>query len=130
MKEPTWLEPRLVLTMHEEQIREHGGGYGVRDQGLMESALARPQQAFHYGDQVDLFSLAAAYGHGIAKNHPFVDGNKRTAFQCMFVFLMLNGFEINATEVDAVVTMLGVADGSLSEKDLAAWLKANYEILK
>lgn len=126
MKEPIWLEARLVLTMHEEQIREHGGGYGVRDQGLMESALARPQQAFHYGDRVDLFSLAAAYGHGIAKNHPFVDGNKRTAFQCMYVFLSLNDIEITASEVDTVITMLGLADGSVSEMQLAAWLKANH----
>jgi death-on-curing protein len=126
VKEAIWLEARLVLTMHEEQIREHGGGYGVRDHGLMESALARPQEAFHYGENIDLFSLAAGYGHGIAKNHPFVDGNKRTAFQCMYAFLGLNDIEITASEVDVVVTVLGVADGSITEIQLAAWLKANH----
>ncbi len=127
MEEPIWLEARLVLTMHEEQIREHGGSYGVRDEGLMESALARPKQLFHYGEKVDMLALAAAYGHGVAKNHPFVDGNKRTAFQCMYVFLYINGIEITASEIDVVVTMLGLADGSISEMQLAAWLKANYE---
>lgn len=126
MKEPLWLEAYAVLVMHEEQLREHGGSYGVRDEGLMESALARPKQQFHYGEKTDVFSLAAAYGYGIARNHPFVDGNKRSAFQCMYVFLDINGFEITATEVDAVVTMLGVADGSISEAQLAAWLKANH----
>jgi len=112
--------------MHEEQLREHGGGYGVRDEGLMESALARPVQLFHYGDKPDIFTLAAAYGFGVAKNHPFVDGNKRTAFQCMYVFLLINGFEITATEVDTVVTILALADGSLSEPELAKWLKTNH----
>lgn len=126
MKEPIWLERQAVLAMHEEQLREHGGGYGVRDEGLMESALARPVQLFHYGDKPDIFTLAAAYGFGVAKNHPFVDGNKRTAFQCMFVFLLINGIEITATEVDTVVTILALADGSLSEPELAKWLKANH----
>jgi len=126
MKEPLWLEAYAVLAMHEEQIREHGGSYGVRDEGLMESALARPRQLFHYGDSVDLFALAAAYGYGVAKNHPFVDGNKRTAFQCMYVFLDINGIELTATEEDTVVTILHLADGSLSEAELAAWLKANH----
>lgn len=126
MKEPVWLDRLIVLTMHEEQVREHGGSHGVRDEGLMASALARPQQLFHYGDKADIFDLAAAYGFGVAKNHPFVDGNKRTAFQCMFVFLGLNGIEITATEEDTVLTILGLADGSLSEKALATWLKTNH----
>lgn len=112
--------------MHEEQLREHGGGYGIRDEGLMESALARPVQLFHYGNSPDMLTLAAAYGFGIAKNHPFVDGNKRTAFQCMYVFLLINGIEITATEVDTVVTILALADGSLSEAELAKWLKVNH----
>lgn len=130
MKEPLWLERKAVLTMHEAQIREHGGGYGVRDEGLLESALARPVQLFTYAENPDLFQLAAGYGFGVAKNHPFVDGNKRTAFQCMFVFLYINNIEINATEVDAVITMLGVADGSIGEKQLADWLKANHQKVK
>lgn len=129
MTEPVWLESRVVLTMHEEQIREHGGSHGVRDSGLMESALARPQQLFHYGDAADVFSLAAAYGFGIAKNHPFVDGNKRTAFQAMYVFLGLNDFEITASEEDTVITILRLAEGNLSEKQLAAWLRQNHQKL-
>lgn len=116
--------------MHEAQIREHGGGYGVRDEGLLESALARPIQLFNYGKKPDLFQQAAAYGFGVAKNHLFVDGNKRTAFQCMFVFLYVNNIEINATEVDAVITMLGVADGSIGQKQLADWLSANHQKVK
>jgi len=127
MTEPVWLESRVVLTMHEEQIREHGGSHGVRDSGLMESALARPQQLFHYGDAADVFALAAAYGFGIAKNHPFVDGNKRTAFQAMYVFLGLNDFEITASEEDTVITILRLAEGNLSEKQLAAWLRQNHQ---
>jgi death on curing protein len=129
VKESIWLERRAVLAMHEEQLREHGGGYGLRDEGLMESALARPVQLFHSGDKPDIFTLAAAYGFGVAKNHPFVDGNKRTAFQCMYVFLLINGIEITATEVDTVVTILALADGSLSESELAQWLKANHKKL-
>jgi len=116
--------------MHEEQIREHGGGYGVRDEGLLESALARPIQLFNYGESPDIFQLAASYGLGVAKNHPFVDGNKRNAFQCMFVFLYINDYEITASEVDAVITMLGVADGGIGEKQLAAWLKANNQPIR
>jgi len=130
VKEPLWLERKALLTMHEAQIREHGGGYGVRDKGLLESALARPIQLFNYGESPDLCQLAAAYGFDVAKNHPFVDGNKRTAFQCMFVFLYINDIEITATEVDAVITMLGVADGSIGEKQLADWLRANHQPMK
>lgn len=115
--------------MHEEQIREHGGSHGVRDGGLLESALARSVHLYNYGDAPYIFTLAAAYGFGVAKNHPFVDGNKRTAFQCMFVFLLINNIEITATEVDAVVTILALADGSLTENELSAWLKANHKNL-
>lgn len=129
MNEPIWLERKAVIAMHEEQIREHGGSHGVRDSGLLESALARPIHLFHYGDTPDIFTLAAAYGFGVAKNHPFVDGNKRTAFQCMFVFLLINNIEITATEVDVVVTILALADGSLSENELSDWLKANHKNL-
>jgi len=112
--------------MHEEQIREHGGSHGVRDEGLMKSALARPQQLYHYGERPDIFALAAAYGYGIAKNHPFVDGNKRTAFQCMYVFLGLNDIDLVATEEDTVLTILRLAEGNLSEKQLAEWLRLNH----
>lgn len=127
MKEPLWLEPLIVLTMHEEQIREHGGSHGVRDAGLMESAIARAQQLYHYGDQTDIFALAAAYGYGIAKNHLFVDGNKRTAFQCMYVFLGLNDIELMATEEDTVLTILRLAESNLPEKQLADWLRKNHQ---
>ena len=130
MNEPLWLERLAVLTMHEEQLREHGGSYGIRDENLLEAPLARPTQLFHYGENADIFSLAAAYGYGVAKNHPFVDGNKRTAFQCMYVFLDINGIEITATEENTVMTILGLADGSISEQALAAWLKANHAPLQ
>jgi death-on-curing protein len=114
----------VLLAIHEEQLAEHGGASGIRDQGLFESAIARAQQLEAYG-KPDVAALAAAYGFGLARNHPFVDGNKRTAFVAVELFLDLNGFELTATDADAVMTMLALAAGELGEQDFAAWLRAN-----
>ena len=108
--------------MHDEQIAEHGGSSGVRDQGLLESALARPQHLATYGDP-DAADLAAAYAFGIARNHPFVDGNKRTAFTAAYALLAHNGFDLNATEVDAVLVFTELAAGRLDDATLAAWYR-------
>ena len=124
MKEPIWLLHAAVLALHAECLQAFGGSDGVRDPGLLESALARPQHLFHY-EQADLCALAAAYGHGIAKNHPFVDGNKRTAFLATTTFLERNGLEFTATPAHAAVFVLALADGSLGEAGFAAWLRDN-----
>ena len=120
----TWrrLIEGVVLAMHDEQIAEHGGSLGVRDAGLLASALARPQNQAAYGDP-SVFDLAAAYAFGIIRNHPFVDGNKRTGFLAAYVFLSLNGWELTASEIEAVVTVLALATGDIGEADFAAWLR-------
>jgi death-on-curing protein len=122
MSDWVWIETRDVLAIHEAQLTEHGGADGVRDIGALESALARPQNRAAYGAP-DAAELAAAYAHGIAKNHPFVDGNKRTAFVTLEFFLALNGQTLTADDVDCVMVMLGVADGSVSEAKLAEWIR-------
>ena len=124
MIEPEWLDPGAIRAIHDEQLLEHGGARGVRDPGLLDSALARPRHQFAYGT-ADIFALAAAYGFGIVRNHPFIDGNKRTGFIAAVLFLELNGFRFGATEVDVVETILKLAAGDLPEQDLALWLKAN-----
>jgi death-on-curing protein len=121
-----WLDPAVVRAVHEAQLAEHGGAPGMRDAGLLESALARPQHLAAYGEP-DAAALAAAHGYGIARNHPFVDGNKRTAFVAVELFLAINGFELTATDADCVLTMLAVAAGELSEDDFAAWIRAHAE---
>jgi death on curing protein len=118
------LLPAAVLALHAECLRIFGGSDGMRDAGLLESALARPQHLFHY-EKADLCGLAAAYGHGIAKNHPFVDGNKRTAFLATTAFLERNGLEFTATPAHAAVFVLALADGSLGEAGFASWLRDN-----
>jgi death-on-curing protein len=118
-----WLEPSVLHAVHEEQLAEHGGAVGLRDAGLFESALARPMQLAAYGEP-DAAALAAAYGFGLARNHPFVDGNKRTAFVAVELFLALNGHELKADDADCVLTMLKLAAGELAEPDFAAWLRA------
>lgn len=123
--EPIWLQRDVVEAIHDELLMEHGGLAGIRDPGLLESALARPGNQWHDRPAVSLGACAAAYGFGLARNHPFNDGNKRTAFQATYVFLVLNGRSLVASEVDAVATMLGVADGSVSEANLARWLTVN-----
>ncbi|MFM7505915.1 MAG: type II toxin-antitoxin system death-on-curing family toxin [Rubrivivax sp.] len=125
MNEPwRWLAADVLLAVHEEQLAEHGGAAGVRDMGLFESALARPQNLAAYGDP-DVCALAAAYGVGLAKNHPFVDGNKRTAFIAIELFLTLNGHELRATDHDCVLTMLALAAGDLSKDALADWIRGH-----
>ena len=118
MKEPVWLTRAEVLAFHDEQLHEHGGLAGVRDENALESALARPMHLFHY-EKADLFALAAAYAHGIAKNHPFNDGNKRTAFISAYVFLGMNGEDLTLSEPQAIEIMLALASGNLSQRDLA-----------
>ena len=121
-----WLDPAVLQAVHDEQLAEHGGAAGVRDAGLFESALGRPQNLAAYGDP-DVAELAAAYGFGIARNHPFIDGNKRTAFVAVELFLVLNGHELVATDADCVLTMLALASGDLPEADFAAWITAHLQ---
>ena len=117
-----WLRLDVLLAVHEEQLVEHGGPSGVRDQGLLESALARPQQLAAYGEP-DASAMAAALTWGLAKNHPFVDGNKRTAFVAMELFLLCNGYVLTASDPQCVLTMLDVAAGEMGEEALAKWLR-------
>ena len=124
-EDPTWLDRAIVEALHVDQILEHGGSLGIRDEGLLESALARPRQTWHYEPLTDLATLAAAYAFGVARNHPFVDGNKRTALVAAYTFLAINGFELEAPEPEAVSAILGTADGSLSEEDLASWIRSH-----
>ena len=125
MTEPEWLSKALILAIHDEQLAEHGGGTGVRDDGLLESALMRPQNRLAYDAAADLATLAAAYAFGLARNHPFVDGNKRTAFVAAELFLDLNGISLAANDQDCVLTMLRLAAGEIEEEAFAAWLRAN-----
>ncbi len=128
MPEPKWLSHAVLDAVHVELIRNHGGAHGVRDRNLLDLALARPKHKWSYG-KADLPALAAAYGFGLAKNHGYVDGNKRVAYMAIFVFLHLNGLDLVASEPDAVVTMTDVASGELSEDQLAAWIRANTQSL-
>jgi death-on-curing protein len=119
-----WIEKALVLAIHDRQLAEHGGSAGVRDEGLLESALARPQQLYAYGDPApDLADLAAALAYGLARNHPFVDGNKRTAAVACETFLDLNGATLEADDLELYPRYLALAEGKLSERDFAAWLR-------
>jgi death-on-curing protein len=122
-----WLIEGVVIAMHGEQISEHGGSLGIRDDGLLSSALARPQNQAGYGDP-SVFDLAAAYAFGIIRNHPFVDGNKRTGFLAAYVFLDLNGWELIASEVEAVAAVLALATNEMDEAGFASWLKAKSVI--
>jgi death-on-curing protein len=124
-----WIDARVLRAVHEEQLAEHGGLPGTRDDGLFESALARPQQLAAYGEP-DVHALAAAYGYGIARNHPFLDGNQRTAFVAVELFLMLNGCELMASDADCVMTMLAVASGDISEEAFAQWLRQQAPLLR
>ncbi len=120
-----WVGLTVVLAVHDEQIGEHGGGSGVRDEGLLVSALDRPRNIAAYEPDADLCRLAAAYGFGIAKNHPFVDGNKRTALVVMETFLGLNGFDLTADDAACVAVVQAVADGTMTEEKLARWISEN-----
>jgi len=123
--EPVWLDTDIVLDIHAEQLAIFGGGDGVRDLGLLESALARPLNKFAYGE-TDLAALAAAYAFGIARNHPFVDGNKRAAFGSMIVFLGLNDIDLDVPPEDATAIVLEVAAGEIDEDGLTRWLRDNW----
>lgn len=116
----------MLYAVHAEQLAEHGGLAGLRDANALQSALARAEQLAHYGSP-DGAELAAAYGFGIARNHPFSDGNKRTAFVATELFLVLNGFELQATDADCVITMLGLAAGDIDEASFAAWIRAHIQ---
>jgi death-on-curing protein len=125
MDEPIWLTRTMIGAVHADQIVEHGGGGGIREEGLLESALARPRDRWGYDPDTDLAALAAAYGFGIARNHPFVDGNKRTSLMAIYTFLAVNDLELEASEPEAVDMTVGLADGSVSGDDLAAWIRAH-----
>ena len=118
-----WIDIDITLAYHNLQIAEHGGAEGLRDIGLLESALARPQNLHAYEPNADLASLAAAYAFGIVRDHPFIDGNKRTGYVVMESFIELNGSELNADASDAYFTFISLADGSLPEDELAQWLR-------
>ena len=124
-----WVDKTALILLHDESLAEHGGAAGMRDEGLFESALARPENLAAY-ENPDFAALAASYGVGLAKNHPFVDGNKRAAFLAVGLFLALNGRRLCATQIDATTAMLAVAAGQMSESDFAAWIRQNSEKLK
>ncbi len=119
-----WLHHDVVVAIHEAQLAEHGGGAGIRDKGLLESALGKPHNLAAYGAP-DACALAAAYGYGISRNHAFIDGNKRTGFVAAELFLRLNGWQLHAQDEACVLTMLAVAAGEITEDDFAAWLRVN-----
>lgn len=121
-----WLDAQVMCAVHEEQLAEHGGGSGVRDEGLFESAMNRPLQLAHAGEP-DAASLAAAYGFGLARKHPFVDGNKRTAFVAVEMFLALNGWDLVADDAQCFMTMLALAAGDLAEDEFAQWLREHLQ---
>lgn len=122
-QEPRWLTRLVVDAIHNDQLREHGGRPGVRDENVLESALARPQQKWHYDNATDLASLAAAYAFGFVKNHPYRDGNKRIGFLTLVTFLGINSVEFDAAEADIVVTIVSLADGTTSEEQLSQWIR-------
>jgi death-on-curing protein len=123
MDDPLWISVELAVAIHRRQLAEHGGADGVRDLGLLESALGRPRHLFAYTDPTpDVPSLAASYAFGVARNHAFIDGNKRTAYVVCRTFLLLNGFDMSASKEDRYRTFLDLAAGAISEEELAAWL--------
>jgi len=121
-----WIDADILLTAHDEQLAEHGGASGIRDKGLFESALARPQNLAAYGEP-DAAALAASYAYGLAENHAFVDGNKRTALVALEYFLVINGFELTADDGQCVFVMLSVASGAFSEEELAGWIRKHLQ---
>lgn len=127
MSEPNWLLADAVIAVHAALLAEHGGAAGVRDRGSLDSALARPVNRFHYEPGTSLFDLAAAYGYGIARNHPFVDGNKRTAITAVAMFLGDNGHRLRPDKMDMLRTVLRLAAGEIDEAELGRWIAANAE---
>ena len=125
MSEPVWLEKQALVALHDRTLALHGGPEGIRDEGLLDSALQRPLNRFQYEGETRLSVLAATYAVGIASNHPFVDGNKRAPYQAMILFLALNGSPLTADRVDATITMLSVAAGDVEIEALAEWIRRN-----
>ena len=125
MSEPVWVLPEVVIAVHQMLLAEHGGLVGIRDTALLDSALNRPKHHFVYKENSSLFDLAASYSYGIAKNHPFVDGNKRVALSIAAIFLELNGYTLNASEAEAVVVVEQLAAGELPEENLSNWFKVS-----
>lgn len=123
--EPHWLSRVVVDAIHFDQLREHGGLTGLRDEHALEAALARPRQRWHYDENANLVDLAAVYGFGLARSHPYRDGNKRVGFLALVTCLGLNGYDIGATDADVVTAMVSLAAGRLTEPDLAAWIRSH-----
>jgi death-on-curing protein len=124
VRQPVWVRKSVVEAIHDAQLAEHGGATGLRDAGLLDSALARPVNLYAHGEK-DLCALAAAYAHGVARNHPFIDGNKRTGFLAAYLFLRLNGLVLDADEASAAMTMIALSAGEISETDFVVWLRDN-----
>jgi death-on-curing protein len=121
--EPRWVSRLVIDAIHNDQLREHGGLPGVRDENALESALARPQQKWHYAKDVDLAMLAAAYAFGLVRNHPYRDGNKRIGFLAMVTFLGINGVNFQASDAEVVTEILALADGRVTEEQVAGWIR-------
>ena len=124
MKQPIWVADKIVLAIHDDQLAQHGGSSGIRDKNLLGASLARPKHLFAYGEPT-IFDLAAAYSYGIANNHPFIDGNKRTAFMVMYTFLGLNGYWLEVEEMEVVVKMEGLTMNQETQESIALWLEKN-----
>jgi len=124
-----WIDAKALRMLHEESLAIHGGSSGVRDEGLFESAMMRPKNLAHYNENADISDLAASYAYGLAKNHPFVDGNKRAAFLSVGLFLGINGCKLIATPVDAIQAVLGIASGEITEEAFASWIRDNIKPL-
>ena len=123
MIEPSWVLRDLVVAVQKILLAEHGGLTGIRDEALLDSALSRPQNLFAYSDSISITDLAASYSYGLALNHPFIDGNKRVALTIAAIFLEINGYSLNVTEAETVITFEHLASGQLTEKQLASWFK-------
>ena len=127
MSEPFWLSSQMIVAIHDEQLATHGGAAGLRDEGMLESALDRPRNKWTY-EQAELAELAAAYAFGIARNHPFVDGNKRTALLALYTFLGVNDIEFDVPEAEAASIILSLAAGEVSEESLTRWIRDNWPV--
>ena len=123
-----WIDRRVIILIHEEQLAEHGGGSGLRDAGLLDSALMRAENVAAYNENADIYTLVAAYAFGLAKNHAFIDGNKRTSFVAMRMFLLLNDYNLTSSHIENVIMMLKLAGGDMSEDELITWLRENVEV--
>jgi death-on-curing protein len=127
MSKYSWIDPKTLKMLHEESLSTHGGSRGVRDIGLFESAMSRSENLAYYNEEADIADLAASYAYGLAKNHPFVDGNKRAAFLSIGLFLGINGYRLTATPVDAIKTILAMASSNISEEELGSWSRDNMK---